>query len=658
MKEAVAHDLFKFALMDFESSHLLVLSWMRYADILHNIIHRQAEKNKVYILPGTSNTMVCRNAIASLIGYGKTVWTRLLNNTKLGTSVEHGQTGKPANNVNDELQQLLHSFFKEIAMLALPRATRVVRQFVAGELDNGSDEDADQVLESLRDIDEDVIDLPPSFTKRTMYKRFVLDYFGWAITWNSNGKRISKTPVPNKPQVEPILAWSTFTRFWSTYYPKMRIQKPREDICGHCYVFANSFKFQKRKKRESDDEADSADESDEPDIDADADADAIIDTGKYNNEELILKAAHHVKMAKIQRDVYNEKKALAKANPNEVRTYTIDYAQNTYMPHLGDEQPGETYYYSPVNVYTLGIVNTGLTPMKLFAHVYYEDEGKKGGNNVASCIRRQLFHDGFLSGDRRHIKEMNFVFDNCGGQNKNRMVLRLLLYIVQRGACDVANAIFLVKGHTKNDCDRMFNLMKQEYRKKNSYVPEDVEERLAAHKDITMMRTRVTHFQNWDVFENKYMTVPKGVKPMHVFSVHADDPDNLRMSEYWGAEVTKQLLVKPEFRGKPWADDTAEGNRPAPINPPGMRDIKYMELYDKWRHMIPMEKRKAYKYFDVPPPEGIRKKVRENKKEAKTTRDARSASNRAILPGAHPTPKAPPRKTKAKAKPKSQKGII
>ena len=107
------------------------------------------------------------------------------------------------------------------------------------------------------------------------------------------------------------------------------------------------------------------------------------------------------------------------------------------MPHLGDEQPGETYYYSPVNVYTLGIVNTGLTPMKLFAYVCHEDEGKKGGNNVASCIRRQLFHDGFPSGDRKHIEEMNFVFDNCGGQNKNRMAMRMLLHTVQRGACDV-----------------------------------------------------------------------------------------------------------------------------------------------------------------------------------------------------------------------------
>jgi len=138
----------------------------------------------------------------------------------LGTLVEHGQTGKPANNVNDQSQQLLHAFFEEIATLALRRAARAVRQFVAGELDNGSDDDADQALESLRDVDVDVIDLPPSFTKRSMHKRFVLDCFGWAITWNSNGRRTSKTPAPNKPQVEPILAWSTFYKVLEQQLPK------------------------------------------------------------------------------------------------------------------------------------------------------------------------------------------------------------------------------------------------------------------------------------------------------------------------------------------------------------------------------------------------------------------------------------------------------
>jgi hypothetical protein len=50
--------------------------------------------------------------------------------------------------------------------------------------------------------------------------------------------------------------------------------------------------------------------------------------------------------------------------------------------------------------------------------------------------------------------------------------LRLLHFIVKRKIAVVASrAIFLVRGHTKNACDRLFNTMKKQYRKVNSFTP-------------------------------------------------------------------------------------------------------------------------------------------------------------------------------------------
>jgi len=57
--------------------------------------------------------------------------------------------------------------------------------------------------------------------------------------------------------------------------------------------------------------------------------------------------------------------------------------------------------------------------MQLHAHICFEDEEKKGGNNVACLICGQLFYDGFLQADKKHVKELNFVIHNCSGQNKN-----------------------------------------------------------------------------------------------------------------------------------------------------------------------------------------------------------------------------------------------
>jgi hypothetical protein len=86
----------------------------------------------------------------------------------------------------------------------------------------------------------------------------------------------------------------------------------------------------------------------------------------------------------------------------------------------------------------------------LSAWIYTEDIAKKGGNNVASLLMHHLEHHGIIEASTvEPFMELNFIMDNCGGQNKNRHVLHLLTYIVKRRVATVTRAIFLVRGHTK-----------------------------------------------------------------------------------------------------------------------------------------------------------------------------------------------------------------
>jgi hypothetical protein len=62
---------------------------------------------------------------------------------------------------------------------------------------------------------------------------------------------------------------------------------------------------------------------------------------------------------------------------------------------------------------------------------------------------------------------LSIVMDNCGGQNKNKMVLRLALYLVEKKLFKCVEFIFYIRGHTKNVCDRLFNLLKINYSKAN-----------------------------------------------------------------------------------------------------------------------------------------------------------------------------------------------
>ena len=124
-----------------------------------------------------------------------------------------------------------------------------------------------------------------------------------------------------------------------------------------------------------------------------------------------------------------------------------------------------------MNVYCFGVVDAASDD--LTAMCYLEEDGKKGSNNVASMLWENLVHHkqiGLLGA----VKEINLVFDNCVGQNKNNMVLRMLLLLVYKKICVRARAIFLVRGHTKNDADRAYNLLKLLYRKQNVYMPEDL----------------------------------------------------------------------------------------------------------------------------------------------------------------------------------------
>ena len=55
----------------------------------------------------------------------------------------------------------------------------------------------------------------------------------------------------------------------------MKIQPPREDICGQCYTFANSFRFKKRRNADIEDDEESSDDDEAGDEDVE-----VADTAK------------------------------------------------------------------------------------------------------------------------------------------------------------------------------------------------------------------------------------------------------------------------------------------------------------------------------------------------------------------------------------------
>jgi hypothetical protein len=178
--------------------------------------------------------------------------------------------------------------------------------------------------------------------------------------------------------------------------------------------------------------------------------------------------------------------ATAKKDHSEkVYTFVVDYGQNMELPSYSynSEQPGCTYYFSPLTVFNLGVVNhahaynDGHVSEHMHAHLYHKGVGKKGVNNVASLIEKKLRQLNFLREDSVG-GELNIIFDNCSGQNNNNRVLKLAVWLMAMNYFKEVNFIFLIVGHTKNAADRLFNSLKTEYSLQNLFTFQDLLEAL------------------------------------------------------------------------------------------------------------------------------------------------------------------------------------
>jgi hypothetical protein len=117
--------------------------------------------------------------------------------------------------------------------------------------------------------------------------------------------------------------------------------------------------------------------------------------------------------------------------------------------------------------------------------MYHEGIGKKGGMNVALLIVKTLQDMNILREDNPG-RELNIIFDNCSGQNKNNTVLKLALWLKEMGYFKQVNFIFLIVGHRRNACNHLFNLLKHEYWKKNTFTIDMLIETLSVSRKITV----------------------------------------------------------------------------------------------------------------------------------------------------------------------------
>ena len=72
----------------------------------------------------------------------------------------------------------------------------------------------------------------------------------------------------------------------------------------------------------------------------------------------------------------------------------VDFCQNLQLPSHKKDQPGKTYFFVPLNIFVLGVVDCNCSKDYFHAYMYTEAEGGEGGNTVASLIMKYLLDQG------------------------------------------------------------------------------------------------------------------------------------------------------------------------------------------------------------------------------------------------------------------------
>ncbi|XP_037300938.1 uncharacterized protein LOC119191153, partial [Manduca sexta] len=197
--------------------------------------------------------------------------------------------------------------------------------------------------------------------------------------------------------------------------------KPKKDICEQCHIYENNKQ--------------------------------VTQSDKEKHEE-------HLKEKEKARKMKTKDKELALQN-NEILTAAFDLQKCLNVPH---GNVSTFYYKRKLSLYNFTIFNMGSHQGYCFS--WHQQTAKRGANEISSCVFK-FIEDTVGEG----VKDYRFWSDNCGGQNRNRIVFLMYMLASLKFNIDISHR-FLIVGHTQNEGDSMHALIERQTKDKLLYTPD------------------------------------------------------------------------------------------------------------------------------------------------------------------------------------------
>lgn len=150
---------------------------------------------------------------------------------------------------------------------------------------------------------------------------------------------------------------------------------------------------------------------------------------------------------------------------------SFDLQQVLFVPTLTHS---DMFYLSQLSCYNLGIHLSDSN--HAFMCMWHEGVSGRGGNEVASTLLK-LLNSGVTQ--KKHLLLWS---DNCAGQNKNRMVIFVLVFLALHEVFETIEYNFLISGHSFMACDRDFALIEKRKRVMKAMVPNDLHDVITSAK--------------------------------------------------------------------------------------------------------------------------------------------------------------------------------
>jgi hypothetical protein len=168
------------------------------------------------------------------------------------------------------------------------------------------------------------------------------------------------------------------------------------------------------------------------------------DLSEAERTTLETESKEHLKRASSARNELRKATELSKENPR-ILAFTFDLEKTQPLPYINTSS---AFYKRQMWVYNLGINNRRNN--KGVMCMWTEVEGKRGSNEVASSIQAFLNTLDLTSYD-----EIRTFSDGCGGQNRNRTVVSLIMHTCSSTPITKWTHCYLETGHSylPNDTD-------------------------------------------------------------------------------------------------------------------------------------------------------------------------------------------------------------